>query len=128
MSISIRVKPRADRARRMRREVLENVIRNANRLRDRLEGLRDHPAVGDVRQKGIMVGIELVQDKEAKTPWPAERRTGHRVTLAARKRGVIVRPLGDVVVLMPAPAMPVDLIDRLCDETFAAIDEATAQG
>jgi len=107
--------------------VLENVVRNADRLRKRLEGLRDHPAVGDIRQKGIMVGIELVQNKETKTPWPAERRTGHRVTLAARRRGVIVRPLGDVVVLMPAPAMPGDLIDRLCDETFAAIDEATAQ-
>ena len=106
--------------------VLQNIVRNADRLRDRLQGLCDHPAVGEIRQKGIMVGIELVRDRASKEPWPPERRTGHRVTLAARRRGVIVRPLGDVVVLMPAPAMPGDLIDRLCDETFAAIDEATA--
>ena len=105
--------------------VLENVCRNADRLKERLDGWRNHPAVGEVRQKGIMVGIELVRDRATKEPWPAERRTGHRVTLAARKRGVIVRPLGDVVVLMPAPAMPGELIDRLCAETFAAIDEAT---
>ena len=55
----------------------------------------------------------------------AERRTGHLVTLAARRQQVIIRPLGDVVVLMPAPAMPVELIDHLCDVTFAAIKAVT---
>jgi adenosylmethionine-8-amino-7-oxononanoate aminotransferase len=47
------------------------------------------------------------------------------VTLAARRRGVITRPLGDVVVLMPAPAMPPDLVDTLCDVAIEAMDEAT---
>ena len=46
------------------------------------------------------------------------------MTLAARRRGVILRPLGDVVVLMPAPAMPADLIDRLCDVAIESIEEA----
>ncbi len=72
-----------------------------------------------------MIGIELVADRETKSPFPIERRTGHLVTLAARRRGVIIRPLGDVVVLMPAPAMPVELVDELCDVAIAAIDEAT---
>ena len=53
---------------------------------------------------------------------------GHQVTLAARKRGVILRPLGDVVVLMPAPAMPAELVDRLCDVAIESIQEATATG
>jgi adenosylmethionine-8-amino-7-oxononanoate aminotransferase len=105
--------------------VVMNVRRNADRLAERLAELKDHPHVGEVRQKGIMVGIELVADRASKAPFPAERRTGHLVTLAARRRGVIIRPLGDVVVLMPAPAMPVELIDELCDVAFAAIDEAT---
>jgi adenosylmethionine-8-amino-7-oxononanoate aminotransferase len=48
------------------------------------------------------------------------------VALAARRRGVIIRPLGDVIVLMPAPAMPGALVDELCTVTFAAIDEALA--
>jgi adenosylmethionine-8-amino-7-oxononanoate aminotransferase len=109
-----------------RNDVLANVNRNAERLSQRLTELRGHPHVGEVRQKGIMVGIELVQDRDSNVPFPAERRTGHRVTLAARKRGVIIRPLGDVVVLMPAPAMPCELIDELCDAAIAAIEAATA--
>jgi len=71
-----------------------------------------------------MIGIEIVQDRETKSPFPLQRRTGHLVTLAARNRGVIIRPLGDVIVLMPAPAMPGDLVDRLCDIAIEAIDEA----
>ncbi|HVJ67456.1 MAG TPA: aminotransferase class III-fold pyridoxal phosphate-dependent enzyme, partial [Caulifigura sp.] len=105
--------------------VILNVRRNAERLSQRLAELKDHPHVGEVRQKGVMVGIELVADRTTKSPFPSERRTGHLVTLAARRRGVMIRPLGDVVVLMPAPAMPVELIDELCDVAFAAIDEAT---
>jgi adenosylmethionine---8-amino-7-oxononanoate aminotransferase len=105
--------------------VLSNSRLLADRLALRLAELQDHPHVGEVRQKGIMIGIELVADRETQRPFPAERRTGHLVTLAARRMGVIIRPLGDVVVLMPAPAMPVELIDQLCDVVFAAIDEAT---
>ena len=108
-----------------RNDVLATVAANERRITERLRPLAEHPHVGEVRQKGVMVGIELVQDRETKTPFPAARRTGHRVTLAARKRGVIIRPLGDVVVLMPAPAMPTDLIDTLCDVASEAIDEAT---
>jgi len=109
-----------------RNDVLANVNRNAERLSRRLAELRDHPHVGEVRQKGIMVGIELVRDRDGAVPFPPERRTGHRVTLAARQRNVVIRPLGDVVVLMPAPAMPGGLIDELCDAVFAAIDEAVS--
>jgi adenosylmethionine-8-amino-7-oxononanoate aminotransferase len=87
--------------------------------------LEHHPHVAEVRQKGIMVGIELVQDRRASTSFPLERRTGHLVTLAARKRGVVVRPLGDVAVLMPAPALPEELLHRLCDVLLESIDEAT---
>lgn len=107
--------------------VLDNVRSNEKRLQQRLAVLRDHPHVGEVRQKGVMVGIELVQDKASNAPFPPEQRRGHRVTLAARQRGVAIRPLGDVVVLMPAPAMPGELVDRLCDEVIECIDQATAQ-
>jgi adenosylmethionine-8-amino-7-oxononanoate aminotransferase len=115
--------------------VLENVRANGARLRRRLAALADHPHVGEIRQvgwasptKGIMVGIELVADKASKTPYPPELRMGHRVTLAARRRGVVIRPLGDVVVLMPAPAMPGELVEMLCDVAAEAIVEATARG
>ena len=71
------------------------------------------------------MGIELVADRDGNVPFAPERRTGHRVTLAARRRGVILRPLGDVVVLMPAPAMPVDDVERLVEIAIESIDEAT---
>lgn len=106
--------------------VIENVRRNTELLKERLAPLADHPHVAEVRQRGIMVGIELVEDRDTLTPYPAQRRMGHQVTLAARRRGVIIRPLGDVVVLMPAPAMPGELLDRLCHAALDAIDEATS--
>jgi len=107
------------------RRVLDNVRANAQRIAGRLEVLADDPHVGDVRQKGVMVGIELVRDRKTAEAFPATRRMGHQVTLAARKRGVILRPLGDVVVLMPAPAMPSELVDRLCDVAIESIREVT---
>ncbi|MEQ9411157.1 MAG: adenosylmethionine--8-amino-7-oxononanoate transaminase [Fuerstiella sp.] len=107
-------------------DVLANVADSTALLNDRLAVLNDHPHVGEVRQKGIMVGIELVQDRDRMTPFPTERRLGHQVTLAARKRGVIIRPLGDVIVLMPAPGMPQPLVSRLCDTAVEAIQEVLA--
>ncbi|HEU0318119.1 MAG TPA: adenosylmethionine--8-amino-7-oxononanoate transaminase [Solirubrobacteraceae bacterium] len=73
-------------------------------------------AVTEVRRRGFMVGIELGGH-------PAARRTGHLVTLAARRRGAIIRPLGDVVVLMPPLAMAADDLRRLVEITAAAIAE-----
>ena len=103
--------------------VMQQVERNCLRLQERLQELSDWDHVGEVRQKGLMVGIELVANREMKKPFPAEQRMGHLVTLAARKRGLILRPLGDVIVLMPAPGMPTELIDELCDLTFESISE-----
>ncbi|WP_437185315.1 adenosylmethionine--8-amino-7-oxononanoate transaminase [Planctomicrobium sp. SH668] len=106
---------------------LENAQRNAMILTEKLSALADHPHVAEVRQKGIMVGIELVESKETLQPYPSARRTGHLVTLAARKRGVIFRPIGDVIVLMPAPAMPADAVKRLCDVTIDSINATTGR-
>jgi adenosylmethionine-8-amino-7-oxononanoate aminotransferase len=103
--------------------VIDNVRDTSALLTRRLSELVDHPHVGEVRQKGIMVGIELVQDRTDKKAYAPAERIGHRVVLAARERGVVIRPLGDVIVLMPAPAMPPALVDELCTATFAAIDD-----
>jgi adenosylmethionine-8-amino-7-oxononanoate aminotransferase len=76
------------------------------------------PAVAEIRQRGFMVGIELGGFE------PSDR-MGHRVTLAARARGAIIRPLGDVVVLMPPLAIEPAELERLVDITAGAIAEAT---
>jgi adenosylmethionine-8-amino-7-oxononanoate aminotransferase len=108
--------------------VLDNVHRNAELLRNRLAEWVAWPHVGEVRQQGIMVGIELVRDKSTQTSFPTSARIGHRVTLAARTRGVITRPLGDVIVLMPAPGMPPNFVHRLCDIIGESIQEVMSGG
>ncbi len=107
--------------------LLENIAQNTAILQEQLAELNDHRHVLEVRQKGIMVGIHLMESPAERKAFPAEKRMGHQVTLAAREQGVILRPLGDVIVLMPAPAMPAELITTLCQSTRKAIDKATFQ-
>ena len=85
----------------------------------------EHPHVKEVRQLGFMVGIELVRDKKTKEPYALEERIGHRVTLAARKRGVVIRPLGPVIVLMPPLSMSEGELKTLVQVVFESIDEVT---
>ena len=93
-------------------------------LSSRLADWRQHPFIGDIRQRGFMVGIELVKDKSSKEPFPVEQRQGHKVILAARKLGAILRPLGDVIVLMPPLSISREELKELLDITFQAIDTA----
>lgn len=79
-----------------------------------------------LRHKGTMVGIDLV-DPTTREPFPLEERMGHQVTLACRERGVIVRNIGDTLVLMPAPAMPIELVRELCQVVQDAIDDVTRE-
>lgn len=103
--------------------VLDNVAECSRLLTRRLEGIRDWPQVGEIRQKGILVGIELVADKATQQVFAPERRIGHQVTRAARRRGVFTRSLGEVITIVPAPAMPPELVNRLCDRLFDSIRE-----
>jgi adenosylmethionine-8-amino-7-oxononanoate aminotransferase len=80
---------------------------------------------GEVRQQGVMVGIELVADRHGRAPYPAAARIGQRVVKAARARGVVVRPLGNVIVLMPPLAISPPELDRLVDVVRDAIVEVT---
>ncbi len=109
-----------------RHRVLENVNRRSLQLRNRLQDeISTLPHVGDVRQRGLMVGIELVRDRDARTPYAASERMGKRTIMAARQQGVILRPLGDVIVLMPPLCIGESELDLLCDVTRDSIAEAT---
>ena len=81
-----------------RDRVVEGVARKSAAFSEALSSLRDLPCVREVRQRGFMAGIEL---GDGKRPFPASRRAAYRVCLACRPRGLLIRPLGDVVVLMP---------------------------
>ena len=101
--------------------VLEGLPAKIDLLAGRLADMARQPHVGDIRQRGLMVGLELVADKASREPFPPARRTGHRVILAARKLGAILRPLGDVIVLLPPLSISIDELEALCDITAAAI-------
>ena len=102
-----------------------NARRLSAAMSEELAPLADHPHVAAVRRCGVMVGIDLVRDRDLYLPFPVERRTGHRAVQEARRRGVILRPLGDTLVLMPAVGMPVKLTPWLCGAARDAIDAAT---
>jgi adenosylmethionine-8-amino-7-oxononanoate aminotransferase len=84
------------------------------RLAEHLARIARLEQVGDVRQRGLMAGIELVRDCETKAPYPWDQQRGIRVCLQARKEGVLLRPLGNVIVIMPPLAITLDELDRLC--------------
>ena len=86
------------------------------------ERVAPHPAVGEVRRRGLMCGVELMADRASGTPFPASERAGYRVCQETTRRGVRLRPLGDVVVLMPPLAIPDALLERIVDTLRDSLD------
>jgi adenosylmethionine-8-amino-7-oxononanoate aminotransferase len=102
-------------------KVVEHVSRNSALLAGMLDGLQSLPHVGEVRQLGYMVGIELVEDKSSRRPFDPRRRVAAAVCQQVRKHGVIIRPLGDVLVLMPPPAMGADDLGKIVEAVTAEV-------
>lgn len=118
-------------------DVLSNVQLVEATLRSELKVLTDSAAteidpirryLAAVRQQGAMVGVQLVEDRTTNTPFAASRRIGHQVTLACRRRGVILRNIGDTIVLMPAPAMPAPLVQQLSRAVIESLTEVLPVG
>jgi adenosylmethionine---8-amino-7-oxononanoate aminotransferase len=109
------------------RRVLESLPSKIAALSRALAPVAGHRRVGEVRQRGLMVGIELVRDRDTREEYPFAARAGHRACLEARAQGAILRPLGNVVVLMPPLAMSEGQLAELAGIALAAIDRATAR-
>jgi adenosylmethionine---8-amino-7-oxononanoate aminotransferase len=105
--------------------LIEKVRKDSEGLRRNLARFYNLSHVGEVRQKGFMVGIELVEDRRARKPYAASEKIGQRVIMEARKRGVIIRPLGDVIVLMPPLAIQESTLEKLVDVTYDSIAAVT---
>jgi len=104
-------------------DLISHTQRSAELIAERLNTLRGAANVLDIRQRGLMVGIELGTrnpDGSVK-PFDFSRQAGKAVCDSLRTQGVLIRPLGDVVVLMPPPAMPHGLLDPLVSKTVNAI-------
>ncbi|MEN0106449.1 MAG: adenosylmethionine--8-amino-7-oxononanoate transaminase [Pseudomonas sp.] len=108
----------------------DNVIEANKALSARMASatahLADHPHVAEVRQTGMVLAIEMVQDKASKTPYPWQERRGLKVFQHALERGALLRPLGSVVYFLPPYVITPEQIDFLAEVASEGIDIATA--
>lgn len=117
------------------RNLLDNVTAMGDRL---LEGLSErfaaHPHVGDIRGRGLFVGIEIVSNRETKQPFPAIAKMAPRIKTTAQEKGLLCYPasgcmngiLGDHVMLAPPFNIQAELIDEIVSKIDATITQCTA--
>ncbi len=108
-----------------RERVLERLQPKIRRFAEELKRFKTLEHVGEVRQRGLVAGIELVLDRKTKRPYPWEAKMGIRVCQALREKGILLRPLGNVIVLLPPLSIDEEELTFLCRETFAAIQWVT---
>lgn len=107
------------------RNLMTHISQLAEHATDRLQQFHKLTHVGDVRQKGFMIGIELVENKMSKRPYPWQQRIGVKVARRCRELGLLLRPLTDVVVFMPPLATTTDELDSMLDILYQAIFDVT---
>ena len=105
--------------------VLESVEEKIEFLQVGLKGFDKLAHVGDIRQKGLIAGIELVENKDSHKRYSLGARIGHKVILEARKRGLIIRPLEDVIVLMPPLSIRIKELSQILKITYDSIQTVT---
>jgi adenosylmethionine-8-amino-7-oxononanoate transaminase len=94
-------------------DTIRNIQPKIELLEERLNKIAALSHVGDVRNKGLMAAIELVKDKKTKEPFPWEQKAGWKVAGRAREEGLLIRPLGNVLVVMPPLSISLADLDRL---------------
>ena len=105
--------------------LVKDVAYKAEYVGKQLEALYEYKRVGDIRQCGLMVGIELVKNKETKEPFEWTERVGVEVCKRSRELGMILRPLGNTIVFMPPLASQIDEIDEMLNILYQAIADVT---
>ena len=110
-----------------REDLLGHVHEVGPYFMERLQSLRDVPHVGDVRGSHFMACIEYVADKETKEVFPYEVNISKRVSNAAEKRGLIVRPLGHLNVLSPCCILTKEQCDSIADVLRDSMTEVLAE-
>jgi adenosylmethionine-8-amino-7-oxononanoate aminotransferase len=104
---------------------MEGVQEKSGMIKELLEPLVAHPHVSEVRLRGMMGGIELVKNKKTNEPYPYALKMGYRVCTEAKKMGVLLRPLGNVIVIMPPLAITKKDLAHLAEVISISIHRAT---
>ncbi|PID25179.1 adenosylmethionine--8-amino-7-oxononanoate transaminase [Sporosarcina sp. P7] len=108
-------------------QLVKQAEEKAALLKELLVDIQQLPHVGDVRQCGLMCGIEIVKDKHTKESFSVESRVAYRATLIMRELGLLTRPLGDVIVLMPPLATSNEQLAEMVKLMKAGIQAATEE-
>jgi adenosylmethionine---8-amino-7-oxononanoate aminotransferase len=106
-------------------DVLEKNRITAQKMKTFAEPFKDHPHVAEVRQTGMILALEMVQDKKTKTAFAASERRGLRAYRHAIEHGVVLRPLGDIMYWMPPYCIDDEALQHLASVTTTALHEAT---
>jgi adenosylmethionine---8-amino-7-oxononanoate aminotransferase len=106
-------------------QTLANVERQGAVLDDCLRPLEAHPHVGDIRRRGLMAAIELVSNRRERSPYSWSERRGWRACEAALDKGVWLRPLGNVIVMMPPLCCREEHIEQLAEAVIHGVEAAT---
>ncbi len=105
--------------------ILAHVQSSAQVVHETLATWHPIAAIGDIRQRGLMVGIELVENRNTKKPYPSARRMGYHATQRMRELGLLTRPLGDTIVFMPPLASTHDELCEMLHIIRQAIEDVT---
>ncbi|MDQ2630866.1 MAG: aspartate aminotransferase family protein [Actinomycetota bacterium] len=111
-----------------REGLLARVRETGEKLANMVAPLREHPEVGEVRQAGLMVGVELVADKETRQRWPVEAERGRRAANEARERGLLTRALlDDILCLAPPFTISDEMMGRAVEILAESIEASRGQ-
>ena len=95
-------------------------------MRESIAELEDHPHVGEIRQHGMILAMEMVRDRATRAAYPWQERRGLTVYRHGLDNGVLLRPLGNVVYFMPPYVITEDQIEHLAETAWDGIQIATA--
>lgn len=107
--------------------VLERIAERANWLREESQCFLDLRQVAEIRQEGLIMAIELVQDLETLAPFPAERRVAHQITERAREYGLLTRGLGSILFLLPPYCSTREQLQKMVHALFHATQDVLAK-
>jgi adenosylmethionine---8-amino-7-oxononanoate aminotransferase len=108
-------------------QTLEQMPNKIERLAEHLKRIAGLEHVGDVRQCGLMAGVELVQDRDTARPYPWQEQRGIQACHHALQQGVWLRPLGNVIVIMPPLSITLDELDQIGHAVYDGVLAATSE-
>lgn len=109
-----------------KRELIKDIQQKAKEFSKFLTKLTELPSVGQIRQRGLMVGVEIVKDKESKETFSLQEGVINQIIVTARSKGLLIRELGPVLTLMPVLAMKTEELKQMVDIVYQSIQEVVS--